>query len=151
VALRLARSKTSNTSPFRTRLTDALSMIVIIASALAVSGPEIGKPLDRLTILVAVDRSRSIDLVPHADKRIRQELAVAEIGMHDDDRIGTIAFAAEAATEDPPRPKSELAAPQRVSIGRDGTDLAAAIRRAIAEVPADSAARIVILSDGVAT
>jgi len=38
-----------------------------------------------------------------------------------------------------------------VSVGRDGTDLGAAIRRGLAEVPADSAARIVLLSDGVAT
>jgi hypothetical protein len=118
---------------------------------IAAAGAEMGKPLDRLTVLIAVDRSRSIDLVPNADKRIPQELSVAELGMREDDRIGTIAFAAEAATEDPPRPKSELGAPQRVAIGRDGTDLAAAIRRALAEVPSDSAARIVLLSDGVAT
>ncbi len=102
-------------------------------------------------MLIAVDRSRSIDLVPSAEARIKQNLSVAELSMREDDRIGTIAFAAEAATEDPPRPKSDLGAPQRVAIGRDGTDLAAAIRRSLAEVPPDSAARIVLLTDGVAT
>ncbi len=140
-----------NQGPWRTRLTDSFAQLAAFVAALAAAGPELGRPLDRLTVLVAVDRSRSIDLVPNAEQRIKQELNVAELGMRDEDRIGTIIFGADAATEDPPRPKSDLPAPQRVSVGRDGTDLGAAIRRGLAEVPADSAARIVILSDGVAT
>ena len=140
-----------NQGPWRTRLTDALAQLATFVAALAAAGPEIGRPLDRLTVLVAIDRSRSIDLVPNAEQRIKQELSVAELGMRDEDRIGTIIFGADAATEDPPRPKSDLPAPQRVSVGRDGTDLGAAIRRGLAEVPADSAARIVLVSDGVAT
>lgn len=135
----------------RTHLGDALITAATLGAAMAAAGLEIGRPLDRLTILIAMDRSRSIDLVPHADKRLTQEVSVAEIGMRDDDRIATIAFAADAATEDPPRPRSNLPPPQRVVVGRDGTDLAAAIRRALAEVPADTAARIVLLTDGVAT
>src|SRR4029079_8496245 len=73
------------------------------------------------------------------------------VGMREDDRIATIVFASDAATEDPPRPKSQLGAPQRIVLGRDGTDIAAGLRRALAEVPPDSAARIVLLTDGVAT
>ncbi|MEJ7731783.1 MAG: VWA domain-containing protein [Polyangiaceae bacterium] len=137
--------------PARRRLADVLVPLAAFAAALAAGGPELGRPLDKLTVLVVVDRSRSIELVPNADKRITRELTVAELGMKDDDLLGTVAFAAEAATEDPPRPKSQLPAPQRVTLGRDGTDLAAAIRRALAEVPPDSAARVVLVSDGVAT
>lgn len=132
-------------------LTELLVGASALAAAFAVSGAELGKPLDRLAILVVVDRSRSIDLVPDADARVRSELQVAELGMRDDDRIGTIAFAAEASVEDPLRPRTRLPAPQKVELGRDGTDIASAIRRALAEVPADSAARIVVLSDGVST
>lgn len=150
VAARLASGWT-NQGPWRTRLGDLLAMLAAFVSGLAAAGPELGRPLDRLTVLVTIDRSRSIDLVPSAEQRIKQELTVAELGMREEDRIGTIIFGADAATEDPPRPKSDLPAPQRVSVGRDGTDLGAAIRRALAEVPADSAARIVLLSDGVAT
>ncbi|MDI1435920.1 VWA domain-containing protein [Polyangium sorediatum] len=150
VAYRMATGW-ANQGPFRTRLGDLLAQLATLIAAMAAAGPELGRPLDRLTVLVAIDRSRSIDLVPSAEQRIKQELTVAEIGMREEDRIGTIIFGADAATEDPPRPKSDLPAPQRVSIGRDGTDLGAAIRRALAEVPADSAARIVVLSDGVAT
>ncbi|WP_235880123.1 glutamine amidotransferase [Polyangium aurulentum] len=150
VALRLASGWTGQ-GKWRTRLGDLLAQVAAFVAAMAAAGPEIGRPLDRLTILVAIDRSRSVDLVPNAEQRIKQELSVAELGMRDEDRIGTVIFGADAATEDPPRPKSDLPAPQRVAVGRDGTDLGAAIRRSLAEIPADSAARIVVLSDGVAT
>ncbi|APR83164.1 Hypothetical protein A7982_08513 [Minicystis rosea] len=150
IAWRLA-SRRPLAGPWRIRLGDLLTMAAAIAAALSAAGPAIGRPLDRMSILVAVDRSRSIDLVPNAEQRIRQELAVAELSMREDDRIGVVAFAADAATEDPPRPRSDLAAPQRVAVGRDGTDLSSALRRALAEVPPDSAARIVLLTDGVAT
>ena len=136
---------------FRRFLTELLIATSALAAALAAVGVEIGKPLDRLAVLIAIDRSRSIDLVPDAESRIAAELQVAEVAMRKDDRIGTIAFAAEAAIEDPLRPKTRLPAPQKVELGRDGTDLGAALRRALADVPADAAARIVLLSDGVAT
>jgi uncharacterized membrane protein len=138
-------------SPWRRGLADALAMAAVLSLSLAAAGPELGRPLDRLTVLALVDRSRSIDLVPGAEQRVRRELDVAELGMRDDDRVGVIAFAAEAATEDPPRPRSTLPAPQRAILGRDATDLGAAIRRALAEAPADAATRIVLVSDGVAT
>ncbi len=128
-----------------------LASLGVLGACLAAAEPELGRPLDRLTILVAVDRSRSIDMVPGADARVRAELKVAERGMHADDRIGTVVFGAEAATEDPPRPQSDLPPPQRIEVGRDGTDLEAAIRRALAELPADTAGRIVLVTDGVQT
>ncbi len=121
------------------------------ACAFAVLGVELGHRLDRLSVLVAIDRSRSIDLVPGAESRIEQEIQVAEQGMRDGDRIGTLAFAAEAMVEDPLRERRHPPAPQRAELARDGTDLGAAIRRGLAEVPPDSAARIVLLSDGVST
>ncbi|MBK8253461.1 MAG: VWA domain-containing protein [Polyangiaceae bacterium] len=150
ITLRLVRI-TARQTKVRAYLSDALATFTALAASFAAAGPEIGRPLDRLTILIALDRSRSVDLVPNAEQRITQELGVAELGMKEDDRIGTIVFAADAATEDPPRPKSQLPSPQRVSLGRDGTDLASAMRRALAEVPSDSAARIVLITDGVAT
>jgi uncharacterized membrane protein len=134
------------------RLVQTLALgLAALCAAYALIGVELGRPLDRLAVIVAIDRSRSIDLVPGADARLRSELRVAEIGMREHDRIGTIAFAASAAVEDPLRERSLLPAPQRAEIGRDGSDIGAGLRRALAEVPADTAARIVIVSDGVAT
>lgn len=138
-------------SRLRRGLVVALSAFAMLAATLAVAEPELGRPLDRITVIVAIDRSRSIDLVPGAEARMRAELRIAERSMRPDDRIGSVVFGAEAATEDPPRPKTDLPPPQRVEVGRDGTDLEAAVRRAIAELPPDSASRIVLLSDGVQT
>jgi len=122
-----------------------------LAAALVFAEPELGKPLDRIAVIVALDRSRSVDLVPGTDARVRAELQVAERSMHDDDRIGTVVFGSDAFVEDPPRPRSETAPAQRVEVGRDATDIEAAVRRALAELPPDGVGRIVLVSDGVQT
>jgi uncharacterized membrane protein len=127
------------------------SAAAALAAALVLADPELGRPLDRMAVIVALDRSRSIDLVPGADARVHGELRVAEQSMRADDRIGTIAFGASAAAEDPPRARSEGAPPQRIEVGRDATDLEAAIRRGLAELPPDAAGRLVLVSDGVQT
>lgn len=149
VALRSARPSSGGRA--RTLLGDALVGVTVLALSLGVAGLEIGHALDRLTVILVVDRSRSIELVPDADELVRRQSAIATTGMRDDDRIGTVVFGATAATEDPPHDKRERATAQTASVGRDGTDVEAAIRRALAEVPSDSAARIALLSDGVAT
>ncbi len=150
LAWRLSLLPTRMTA-FRRALVVMFASLAGLAAALAVTEPELGRPLDRMTVIMMIDRSRSIDLVPAADARIAAELRLAEKGMHDDDRIATVAFAAEALVEDPPRPKSDLPPPQRIELGRDGTNLEAAVRRALAELPADTASRLVLLSDGVQT
>ncbi|HEX6275190.1 MAG TPA: VWA domain-containing protein [Polyangiaceae bacterium] len=149
----IARLERLSTRQSRTRrvLTELFSSLALVGLGLAVTGLELGRPLDRLSVLVAIDRSRSIDLVPDAESRIAAELRVAELGMRDDDRIGTIAFGTSAAVEDPLRPRSRLPAPQRAEVGRDGTDLGAAVRHGLGELPSDTAGRIVLLSDGVST
>ncbi len=129
----------------------SLTGVAATACAFAVLGVELGKKLDRLSVIVAIDRSRSIDLVPGAESRIEQEIRVAEQGMREGDRIGTLAFAADSMVEDPLRERHHAPAPQRAELARDGTDLGGAIRRGLSEVPPDSAARIVLLSDGVST
>ncbi|MCS6900023.1 MAG: VWA domain-containing protein [Myxococcales bacterium] len=150
VAFRLV-SLSPRQHPTRRLLTELLLMGATLAASLATLGLELGRPLDRLTVIVAVDRSRSMDMVTGYEGRLRAEMSVVERGMKGEDRLGIVAFAAEARTEDPPRPKTATPSPQRVEIGRDATDLASAIRRSLAELPSDSAARIVLLSDGVAT
>jgi len=150
IAVRLLRLS-PRTPRFRRLLIELWSSAAALAAALAASGLEAGLPLDRLTVIVAIDRSRSIDLVPGAQSRIASELRVAELGMREDDRIAVVAFGATAAVEDPARPRTRLPSPQKADVARDGTDLGLAIRQALAEVPPDSAARIALISDGVAT
>ena len=148
VAWRLA-GLSRRQSNLRRSLVEGFGMLATLLAGMSIAGMDLGRPLDKLTVLVAVDRSRSIDLVPGVEERIRMDLRVAESGMRERDRIGTIVFGAQALVEDPPHPRSDLPMPQRVEVGRDGTDLGAAIRRSLAEVPSDSAARIVVISDGV--
>ncbi len=127
------------------------AMASVAFTLLALAEPEIGTRLDRLTTILALDRSRSIDLVPGGEARTAAERKLAEAGMRRDDRLGVVVFGAEATTEDPPRPPSDLPPPQRAVVGRDGSDLEAAVRRALAELPSDSAGRVVLVSDGVQT
>jgi len=142
---------TTRGGPLRRGVTEACSALTVLATALAAMSPEFGLPLDRMAVVVVIDRSRSMDLVPKGEERIARELSFVEGGMRDDDRIGRVVFAADAASEELPRTKAAPSSPQRVELGRDASDIAAGIRRALADVPADSAARLVVLSDGVAT
>ncbi|MBM4376020.1 MAG: VWA domain-containing protein [Deltaproteobacteria bacterium] len=150
VALRLSLADMRATTR-RVLLGDALTALAVLALGFAVATPEIGLPLDRMTVVVVVDRSRSIELVPSAEERVRRELSVAEGRMREGDRIGRVVFAATAASEELPRPRDTASTSQRIELGREATDVGAGIRRALAELPADSSARIVVLSDGVAT
>ncbi len=136
---------------FRKRSIVVLTSLALLFASLVLAEPELGKPLDRMTAIIALDRSRSMELVPGGDDRIRAELELIEQGMRGDDRIGRTVFGAEAATEDPPRVKTSLPSSQRVPIGRDGTDLDMAIRHALSELPPDTSGRIILVSDGVQT
>ncbi len=150
LGLRVSRLSRRMT-PLRRGAVALFSSTAALAASFVLADPELGRPLDRMAVVVALDRSRSIDLVPGVEARVRSELQVAEQSMHADDRIGTIAFGATAAAEDPPRPRSEGAPPQRIEVGRDATDMEAAIRRGLAELPPDAAGRLVLVSDGVQT
>ncbi len=150
IAWRLEKASVRQHRARRT-LVELCTALATLAAALTLIGVEAGIPLDRMSVIVAIDRSRSIDLVPGSESRIGAELRVAERGMRQDDLIGTLAFGATAAIEDPLRQRSRLPAAQKAEIGRDGTDIGAAVRHALGELPSDSASRIVLLSDGVST
>jgi uncharacterized membrane protein len=122
-----------------------------VAAALAGAGAGVRLGFDRLAVVVAVDRSRSIELVPDATTKVDGALNAAARSMKLRDELAVVAFASEAVLEEPLRTASVPRSPQRAALARDGTDLAAAIRRALAETPPDSAARIVLVTDGVAT
>lgn len=150
ISLLAIRGK-SNTQRARQVAIDVSLVVLTLSLSFTVMGMEVGQPIDRLTVIVAVDRSRSIDLVPGATDRVLSELLKVEESMRDEDELGVVAFGVAATTEQAPRTKSEPKSAQEAAVARDGSDLDAAIRRALSEVPADSGARIVVMSDGVAT
>jgi Mg-chelatase subunit ChlD len=135
----------------RRPLVEGALSLAALAAAFAATEPSLGAAFDRLVVIVAVDRSRSMELSPGAEAAIEHELAVASDAMRPEDQLGVIGFATGAALEEPPRRRDEPRAAQRASLARDGTDLGAGIRRALAEAPSDAALRVVLVTDGVAT
>ena len=81
---------------------------------------------------------------------VRVMLRDAVDEMDVDDKAGLVVFGAEAATEVVPSPRPPLGT-ARASVPRDATNIGAAIRRALADLPAEHVGRIVLISDGVET
>lgn len=127
--------------------------LLLLAGALSVAAfadPRWRHRRDRLAVILAVDRSRSLERVPDAEARTARFEAEVSTRMRDGDRVGRVVFGAGAATEQGLRERALPPSTQSVPVDRDGTDLAAAIDRALSERPDDTAARVVIVSDGAA-
>jgi uncharacterized membrane protein len=139
------------TSPRRRALFETAVALSLLGACWIAAEPRLGARVDRMAILVAVDRSRSTDLSPGASGRVEHELERAAATMRPEDRLGVVAFATSAALEEPLRARGEPRSAQTAPLGRNGTNLAAGLQRALVEAPGDAATRIVLVSDGVAT
>lgn len=150
IAVRLVRADVSLPRGRRI-VASTFALLALVAAVLAAAEIELVRPADRMAVVVAADRSRSIDLVQGAETRLRDGLVAAELQMRPDDRLGVVRFAASAAIAEPLRGKGEGAIQVEPKIARDVTDLEAGIRRAVDEVLAAGGGRVVLVSDGVAT
>jgi uncharacterized membrane protein len=150
VAFRL-RSLPRDHHGARRRVIQIVMLLASICAALAIARLEWGTRQDRLAVVFAIDRSRSVERSSDdgAEAAITQARE-AEATMRDGDEAGVVVFAAEAATEVVPQERPELTR-SHASIARDATDIGAAIRRALADLPGDYTGRIVLVSDGVET
>jgi len=122
----------------------------VVGVALALGGLELGRRVDRLAVIFAVDRSRSVDLAPGETERALAEMRGALAQMRPGDRAGVVVFGASAATEVFPSPRPPLGQPT-ASVPRDATDIERGLRRALADLPAEHTGRVVLISDGVQT
>jgi uncharacterized membrane protein len=128
-----------------------LLVLASITAALAVAQLEWGTRLDRMAVVFVLDRSRSVER--GGEDGGEEALASAREGalaMRSDDVAGLVVFGAESATEVMCQPSPELSR-SHASIARDATDIGGGIRRALSELPAEYAGRIVLVSDGVET
>lgn len=148
IAIRLFRADLA-LSRSRRIVSSVLAWLALLVAVLAAAEVELIRPADRMTVVVASDRSRSIDLVPNSDAKLRTDLLSAETKMLKDDRLGVVRFGASAALSEPLHAKGEATTPVEPTIGRDATDLESGIRRAVDEVLAGGGGRVVLLSDGV--
>jgi Mg-chelatase subunit ChlD len=151
-----------NRSEPRPWLAVGLRSAGVICMALALAEPQLRQPNDHVTVLFVVDRSKSIpeELVDdpgggkkdQRERRIRQFInnAVAQRGVsHERDRAGLIVFGRRPRLELPPSdaPRFNLKELPDTPDG-DYTDIAAALKLALASFADNTGKRIVLISDG---
>lgn len=131
------------------RLRDSIStmlrVVIVTLLVLALAGVQISQSANRLAVIFLIDVSDSLGIeVQEAQLDYVRE---AMQNMGPDDLAGVVVFGAEPRTERTVSAVRELGTLQsRPDTGN--TNIAAAIRHAIALFPGDAARRIVILSDG---
>lgn len=99
--------------------------------------------------VVVWDVSRSAERAGVTALRRDAELRLAEQSMQSGDRIALVEVAGRAELTVPIHGKGQATTRIETSLPRDATDLEAGLRRALAELPADVAAKLVLVSDGV--
>ncbi|AMV38089.1 VWA domain-containing protein [Planctomyces sp. SH-PL62] len=101
---------------------------------------------DRLTTMFLIDASQSI---PREQEKAALEYAAeASRARRKDDLAGVVVFGASPRVEVPPAPSELNLLGIESSIDAENTDVAAALKLALASFPEDTARRVVILSDG---
>ncbi len=138
-----------------------LRCLGVAALALALAEPRLRQPNEHVTVLFVVDRSQSIPEEPGSEAGNRVDLranrvlrflndAVRQRGAgHERDQAGLIVFGRRPRLELPPSdaPRFNLKDLPGVSDG-SATDIAAALKLALASFPEGTGKRIVLISDG---
>lgn len=136
----------SGLGPWRRMLAIVARCGVVALMVLALSGAQRVQTTDALTVIALVDRS---DSIPRAKQQQAFEFiqAASKKLRPTKDRLAVIAFNGHAAIEQLPQNALGI---ERLAEPIDGaqTDLSAALRMSMALFPADSARRVVLLSDG---
>ena len=132
----------------RLRKITALTLRTLILAALigALAGTEIVKTSDRLAVFFLLDHSDSIpdDMRRASAQWVRN---LGETAMKENDEAGVVVFGDNASVELSVAPKLDLDV-IRSYVGGGQTDLAAALRLAMAAFPQGYMRRVVVLSDG---
>jgi len=119
--------------------------LVVTSLVLALAGPELKRPNAGLCTIFLLDRSESVS---DFDQRIQlQKVNEALQSLAPGDQASIIVFGKEAAMEVAPGALRSLDRVLSV-IDPSGSDLASAVRLALASFPPGKAKRIVLLSDG---
>jgi uncharacterized membrane protein/Mg-chelatase subunit ChlD len=145
VLVHVSRHSLSDLRPGRARFSLGLRSVIFTLLVLGLAGLQLSRPSQKLCVLFLLDRS---DSVP-AEQREAAVHFVSEAvrRMGPNDSAGVLVFGGEAYVELMPSPKLKLTNIASV-VSRDYTDLAGALRLALAAFPEDAQKRIVLLSDG---
>ena len=122
-----------------------LRIVAFLLLVGAVAETQLLREGDVLSVMFVVDRSSS---VPEAEWQFAETYLLNQAQrMTRKDRAGVIFFGKQAGIETPPRRKLYLEDFHTV-VDAEGTDMARAVRLAMAAFPQESQKRIVLISDG---
>ncbi|MCP4592844.1 MAG: VWA domain-containing protein [bacterium] len=134
--------------PLRRVLAVTVRSLVILVLAMALARIVKVTRNDDLTVLFLMDRSNSVDKL---QREVEQYIYEVSQKAQPDDRVGLIDFASGAYLEQLPMRggySEQLLGRLPTIPNPDRTDIASAIRLAMAMFPHDSGKRIVLISDG---
>ncbi len=126
-----------------------LRSLVYVLLVLALAETQWVRTSDRLTVIYLLDQSLSVSqaqsdaMIKYINESIRKQRDRAR-----EDRAGVIVFGSEAAMELPPLDEFQQMPRVETMIDREHTNLAGALKMAVACFPHDTEKRVVILSDG---
>ncbi|MDG3004480.1 VWA domain-containing protein [Paludisphaera mucosa] len=130
----------------RRALAILLRAAVVTLIVLALAEMQSVRRSERLTTMFLIDASQSIPR--EQEKAALDYAAEASRKRRKDDLVGVVVFGASPRVEVPPAPSELNLMGIESSIDAENTDVAAALKLALASFPEDTARRVVILSDG---
>ncbi len=141
-----SRRSLSGLDPVRRVAALVIRSTVVIFVALCLARMRHVERNDDLTVMLLMDRSYSVQEKQDAEESFIRQVTT---NMPSDDRVGLIDFARNAYLQQLPR-SGYYVPPGRLPImpHTDRTDVASALRLAMAMFPYDSTKRVVLMSDG---
>lgn len=135
-------------APWRTAIGLLLRTLMLLVLVLALSGVQVVRGADKTATAFVLDSSDSVS--PAARARGEEYIRRALQAMPEGDQAAVVVFGADGLVERPPSGDKELLR-LRLTPDATATDIAGALRLALATLPAGLNRRIVLLSDGAET
>lgn len=142
---RTSRESLAGLNPARSLTATLLRSVIVAALIMAVAGPQTVTRVRELCTMYVLDVSRSVS--GDSQAKALEWIKASQDGMRSGDSAGLIVFGSDARVESSP---SHGRLPEKSqAVARDaGTDIAAALRLAMASLPDSASRHIVLLSDG---
>ena len=132
-------------SSFRRRLAVTIRIALIAILVVVLAEPSLQRVSEGLTVFFLLDHSES---VPTEQRQFADAYIDQQVKSKDKkDQIGLVVFGKDSVIESAASPYLSLVGLQSV-IDPKGTDIAGAMRLAMAAFPSDTARRMVVLTDG---
>ncbi len=146
----IARQSIGGLTPLKTHITFAIRAIVLLLLAMSLAKPLLYKKGEGLTVMVILDRSRSIplDLQNNAMRYLTDATVEGATGRKPEDRLAIITVGEGAAITALPNRLSSFESFVDNLAGHEATNLEDGIDLALATAPQDTSIRFVLVSDG---